>query len=316
MQGRREPRRKKQRSHIYIFVLMLIASAAIMTAAAIISRPLPARDTTSIINAHLPDTTSVAVSLTPDEESDLDDVDFDQESETINVQPSKFMSFSFSLPENEEQYVSFQAARPDLDAETVVWMVNAHLHLPFFGQIIVNMAKNPLLVNSFYRLPDGFTPAGLVPVNDENDNLRATSETVQAFRQMREGARAAGISLSATSAYRSAARQAELYRNGGSVDGAIMRPYHSEHQTGRAIDLWGPAGLLDSDGPTASGAWVANNAHIYGFILRYRADTTHITGIMYEPWHITYVGTEISMYMHENGILSLEEFVGRNPGRQ
>jgi len=228
---------------------------------------------------------------------------------------SPFNVFSFYIPENSQLYAPFQAQNPDLNPDQVVWMVNAHLHLPFFGNIIVNNNPNPLLVNTFYRLPDGFVPHELVPVNNANDHLLATPETVEAFRNFRTTARANDLDLTAISAYRTATRQAELWANQNYQDGAVARPHHSEHQTGRALDLWGPGGLLDASGPTQTGRWVADNAHLHGFIVRYRADTTHITGYIYEPWHITYVGLEISMYMHENGILSLEEFVGRNPDR-
>ena len=227
---------------------------------------------------------------------------------------SPFMAYSFFIPENEEIYAIFHAERPDLDAQTVVWMVNVHLHLPFFERIYVNEDPNPLLINSFYRLPAGFVPQSLVRVTHANCNFLATPETAAAFRKLRASAAEAGHDIHLASAFRSASRQQEIFDNRGARDGRIMRPYHSEHQTGRALDLNGPHGLLDRAGPTPTGTWVANNAHLYGFIIRYRAETTHITGIIHEPWHITYVGLEISMYMNENGILSLEEFVGRNPG--
>jgi len=230
---------------------------------------------------------------------------------TNDAEPD-FTVFSFYLPENHDIYVQFLSDNPELDLETVVWMVNAHLHLPFFGVIIVNNDPNPLLVNSFYRLPDGFVPADLV---DLGNGITATRVAATAFDEMSAAIRAAGMSIAPASGYRPAARQATLWEQQGRRDGAVMRPHHSEHQTGRAIDLWGntPNGLLDSNGATPAGTWVAENAHRFGFILRYRADTTNITGIMYEPWHITYVGLEISMYMFENNILSLEEFVAKNP---
>lgn len=211
-------------------------------------------------------------------------------------------------------YRHFSNQRPDLSYETIVWMVNVNLHLPFYSHITVNHDENPLLVSPQFRLPDGFNPPELVPVNNADCFLRATPETVYAFRQFRAAGYAAGFPISATSAFRAAARQQELWARQNFRDGAVARPYHSEHQTGRAIDLWGPGGLLDARGPSATGLWVAENAHYHGFIIRYRAETTHITGYIYEPWHITYVGKEIAMYMHENNILSLEEFVGRNPG--
>jgi len=239
-----------------------------------------------------------------------------QEENEESTELSPFNVFSFYIPANSHLYEAFQQERPELSPDQVVWMVNAHLHLPFFEVIIINEYPNPLLVNTFYRLPDGFVPAELVPVNNATDHLLATPETVDAFRALRAEAQANNFSLSVTSAYRTAGRQYELWSGRGYVDGSTARPHHSEHQTGRALDLWGPGGLLDASGPTATGGWVAQNAHYFGFIMRYRADTTHITGYIHEPWHITYVGLEISMYMYENNILSLEEFVGRNPDRR
>ena len=227
---------------------------------------------------------------------------------------SPFNAFSFYIPENAELYEYYFYRYPHLTKETVVWMINAHQHLPFHSCIRINCDPNPLLVNPFYRLPPGFRPNVLVPVNNANCNLRATPEAVAAFHLLRESAREHGFNLSVTSAFRTAEHQHRLWANRNFTDGVVARPYHSEHQTGRALDLAGPNGLLDSRGPTPTGIWVAENAHRYGFIIRYRADTTHITSFIHEPWHLTYVGVDISMHMYENNILSLEEFVGRNPG--
>jgi D-alanyl-D-alanine carboxypeptidase len=219
----------------------------------------------------------------------------------------------FYLHANALQYAEFLRDRPDLDTETIIWKVNVSLHVPFYSHISINNQPNPLLISPAFRLPNGFRPPQLVPVNNDDCHLLATPETVTAFRGLRRAAQSAGLDLAVISAYRTAERQSELWTNGGQNDGRVARPYHSEHQTGRALDLWGPGGLLDSDAPSPTGKWVTENAHNHGFIIRYRAETTHITGYIHEPWHITYVGSEISMYMHENNILSLEEFVGRNP---
>ena len=45
----------------------------------------------------------------------------------------------------------------------------------------------------------------------------------------------------------------------------------------------------------------------YGFIVRYQEDIVPLTGYKYEPWHITYVGKEVSNRMHELGMTCLEE---------
>ena len=55
--------------------------------------------------------------------------------------------------------------------------------------------------------------------------------------------------------------------------------------------------------------WIAENSWKYGFILRYPADKTDITGYIYESWHIRYVGKDVAQYIYEND-LTLEEYLG------
>ena len=54
--------------------------------------------------------------------------------------------------------------------------------------------------------------------------------------------------------------------------------------------------------------WIAKNYYKYGFIVRYPKDHEDITGYIYEPWHITYVGIPIATEMKEQGIETLEEY--------
>ena len=99
-------------------------------------------------------------------------------------------------------------------------------------------------------------------------------------------------------------------------------PGTSEHQTGLCMDLitdemvglWN-YGTETPDNPydkgfaeTAAFEWLQENAHKFGFILRYPEDKTHITGIMGEPWHFRYVGIELAMEMKDSG-LCLEEYL-------
>lgn len=89
----------------------------------------------------------------------------------------------------------------------------------------------------------------------------------------------------------------------------VMPPGCSEHVTGLAFDI------LCASCPhaeeyfesTPEGVWLAENAHRFGFILRYPADKQHLTGVKYEPWHFRYVGMEAAEYMYEHG-LCLEEY--------
>jgi len=121
-----------------------------------------------------------------------------------------------------------------------------------------------------------------------------------------------GISLWLVSGYRSYWDQNQIYNNYVARDGQAeadrysARPGHSEHQSGLAFDL---NSLYQSFGDTAEGRWLAENCHKYGFIIRYPQNKEHITGYMYEPWHVRYIGTETAWKVHESG-LCLEEYFG------
>ena len=54
--------------------------------------------------------------------------------------------------------------------------------------------------------------------------------------------------------------------------------------------------------------YLINNAHKYGFILRYPKGKENITGYSYEPWHFRFVGKEIATFIYNNN-LTLEEYI-------
>lgn len=87
-------------------------------------------------------------------------------------------------------------------------------------------------------------------------------------------------------------------------------PGTSEHQTGLTVDiiLRGVDSLSESFGETDAGKWLAENAHKFGFVLRFPKDKEDITGIIYEPWHFRYVGRTHATAMYEMG-LCLEEYI-------
>jgi len=84
----------------------------------------------------------------------------------------------------------------------------------------------------------------------------------------------------------------------------VAVPGSSEHQSGLAVDF---NCITMAFAGTVAYNWLIDNAHRYGFILRYPQGTTHITGINYEPWHFRYVGIEHATAIWESGI-TLEEY--------
>jgi D-alanyl-D-alanine carboxypeptidase len=86
----------------------------------------------------------------------------------------------------------------------------------------------------------------------------------------------------------------------------VATPGTSEHQLGIAVDI-------NADGVHSMGGavydWLDQNSYKYGFIRRYSADKTEITGVMNEQWHYRYVGVGAATDIHERGIC-LEEYLG------
>jgi D-alanyl-D-alanine carboxypeptidase len=100
------------------------------------------------------------------------------------------------------------------------------------------------------------------------------------------------------------------------ADLVSARPGYSEHQTGLAIDIGSvPAvcSLEECFANTAQAQWGAANAYRFGFILRYPADKTAVTGYAYEPWHFRFVGVDLATEMHNRGVTTLEEYFGLPP---
>jgi D-alanyl-D-alanine carboxypeptidase len=171
-------------------------------------------------------------------------------------------------------------------------------------------------------------PAGYVPPDLRVAQIAATQElamrdaTATAAEAMFAEAAAAGVPLRLNSAYRSFESQtrinSQLVQQLGQerADIASARPGHSEHQTGFAIDVGATSGVCELQacfGTTPQGVWLVENAHRFGFILRYPDGLTGITGYAYEPWHWRYVGVELAAEMRATGVATLEEFFGLPP---
>ena len=168
-----------------------------------------------------------------------------------------------------------------------------------------------VLVNALNPVPDWYK---LDPVNvvDYHDVDRLCYD---ALNRMLEDLTAAGIEYTFNSAYRTILEQTTIleYRTREHMadfgldffearDKAyetVAIPGTSEHHLGLAVDLLGDEAV----------AWLQDHCWDYGFILRYTEEKEWITGIIDEPWHFRYVGTEVSLDMRDSG-LCLEEYLG------
>ena len=186
-----------------------------------------------------------------------------------------------------------------------------------------------VLVNRCFRVASDFEPDDLryveVPqVNTWSGNhyLRASAATAteNLFAEINA---LDGMNLLLSSAYRSYELQTLFHTNAVNNLGrdearrVSAVPGHSEHQLGLGIDLTTPAlefQLSNAFSATPEGVWIRENAHRFGFIISYPYASEHMTGFIYEPWHLRYVGIDVANRIFDQGVV-LEEFLWYNTRR-
>lgn len=181
---------------------------------------------------------------------------------------------------------------------------------------------NLILVNFENPLSDGFTVPDLTQLRS---GQAVDSRVYPALQRMMDDARAAGLQPVICSSYRSWDTQARLYEaqvqkwldRGYTKEGAeaqaamwVARPGDSEHHTGLAVDIVDLSFQLlnEEQANTPVQQWLMDHCAQYGFILRYPADKSALTGIGYESWHYRYVGEEAARAIMDGG-LCLEEYL-------
>lgn len=174
-----------------------------------------------------------------------------------------------------------------------------------------------MLVNKTNKLDKNYMPNNLVDtLSNYKDNILLEETTLNAFRELQKKALEFNYNIDIMSGYRTYNYQETIYNNLVKEKGfnyalrSIAKPGTSEHQTGLALDFCIYKDNLCyiehelEDLPETK--WIHENAHKYGFILRYPKDKEEITGYMYEPWHLRYVGN-LAIYLY-NSDKTLEEY--------
>lgn len=177
------------------------------------------------------------------------------------------------------------------------------------------------LISKKYPLGKNYSPT-LAPVI-ESSSVTADTRVVDAYKLMYADALKQGYVLTPYSGYCSYSRQLTNYEN--KVNAFILQGMTEDEARANAEKRIEPAGCNESgaglsvDIVSASAGfasteeykWLINNAHKYGFVLRYPEDKTDITGMIYQPWHWRYVGIDVANEMKSNN-LCLEEYLKAN----
>ncbi len=180
-----------------------------------------------------------------------------------------------------------------------------------------------ILVNKTHPLPQDYWPEDMVQVEyrvtgfgKETGWMRPVAS--EALSKLIEAADAEGYKIAVRTAFRSYDYQKNLFNSYAAREGEAKanrysaRPGESEHQSGLCCDVSSPSvswQLSYQYGETAEGKWLYDHAHEFGYIVRYLQEKEDITGYVYEPWHIRYVGVEHATAMWEQN-LTLEEYLG------
>lgn len=174
------------------------------------------------------------------------------------------------------------------------------------------------LVNKAFYLDSSYIPKNLISLKDtnisyikrENENMQANDYILKKYEKLEDAAKSLGFDLYIFSAYRSYEKQKHIYYVvNNKNDNTVARPGFSEHQLGYSLDISTlQYGLTNHFENSDEFNWLKNNAHKFGFVLRYPKEKENITGYSYEAWHFRFVGESIAEFIYDND-LTLEEYI-------
>lgn len=240
----------------------------------------------------------------------------EKNSKIINILNEKYF-----LTKNFNLYIEYMNNNKDLSSSEIVRNINIHLDKNFYEDTekANTTLDTTLLVNKHYLLDKDYIPDDLVNVSQnyawgEVGSQKVREVAYNAFFDMWNAANEEGYYLMINSSYRSYEDQEIVYNNYKNssgerfADSIAARPGSSEHQTGLALDIFSKTNTnKNTFSQTDEAKWLKENAHNFGFILRYPEDKVDITGYSFESWHYRYVGKDIATYIYENDI-TYEEY--------
>ena len=175
-------------------------------------------------------------------------------------------------------------------------------------------------------LPSDYVPGDLQAIDDRwaapgfpGESMRGVAAGPMV--EMLAAAEAQGIRLRIKSSFRSYGEQARTFQFWIDQLGEAQArresapPGNSEHQLGTTADVISANSgtgweLVTEFGSTAEGKWLAAHVSEFGFGISYPANGETITGYVYEPWHVRYLGKPCAAEWKTSGLV-LVQFLDR-----
>lgn len=192
------------------------------------------------------------------------------------------------------------------------------------------MKDYTFLVNKDHLLSSDYVPENLVITDNNENNFHdykdaslkpmISADIMPYFEAMQKAAEALGLrKIIVDSGYRPYEYQQVIFDKSVAEKGLeetlrlVSLPGSSEHQTGLAIDIaYMDNGVYieKTSDVDPEIMWLKENAHKFGFILRYPEGKEDVTNIQYERWHYRFVGVEMATILYAEGI-TLDEYYER-----
>jgi len=231
----------------------------------------------------------------------------------------------FKIRKIKKLEIAEESEAPYFSSDPIHFKTDLKEYEKYFNPPADSISEYLVLINQINPLEQDYIPPDLTDLADTRNDGRAVQQMrfwpAMALEAFLTEARANGfMNVTVTSAYRSYEYQAQLFDaevervrpvhgdNAAAVAATLVAyPGQSEHQSGLCTDMHNLAAAGQNFGETSDGKWLAENAHFFGFILRYPQNKTDVTGIQYEPWHFRYVGRYHATKMYDLG-LCFEEY--------
>ncbi|MDD6224126.1 MAG: M15 family metallopeptidase [bacterium] len=235
------------------------------------------------------------------------------------VEKDNYTNINYYKEEYQDRYLQYQTKHPELSLTDIITRVNIGLDQPYY----TNTKETPflnqthILSNKYLYMPETYIPHNLEKIDPTytNGTKLLVKEAKENFEQLARDAKNQGYTIRAISAYRSYDYQTILYNKYVDQDGKekadtySARPGYSEHQTGLVVDVDNGITTYTKFETTKEFNWMQENAHKYGFILRYPNGKEEITGYTYESWHYRYVGKKIAEKIQTQNITFDEYYI-------
>ena len=225
---------------------------------------------------------------------------------------SKIVNEKYFLEKNLKLYLDYLKENTDSLTDTIAIINVGANNLWYTNTKRTDISKgNLMLTNKFYCLDSSYNSDNMVKVSkmySYGDNQMLTKDTFDAFLKMFKAAKGENLTLIINSSFRSYEDQEEIYNYYVKTLGKekanlrAARAGFSEHQTGMCVDIQTYGSNSSTFENFDEFKWLKDNAHKYGFILRYPKDKEYLTGYEYESWHYRYIGVEAATYIYENNI--------------